>query len=274
MCHLNNYKNSLPAGRLIPIVSNYPNVIDLLGPYPAQRVRRNRYVLVITDHIKISDGIGGTEFAVEDIEKCFDEARSNTKVKHEKWAKYYDRQRRDVRIKVNDWVLVITHPLSSAAQKVVAKFKLKFEGLYRVRRDHHPALGQNQIEEPRSVERRLGDLKDRGNLDLDDQRGNAGEMKQGCHIPTGTNYGQEKVQNRNPDHPMRRGHNKEDQFDPEETENNSTAPTTRSKEGQAAGVPEAEEVSNSIGRRGQEKRANSRRSQSLEVLVGDVNYKT
>ncbi|GFV80672.1 retrovirus-related Pol polyprotein from transposon 17.6 [Trichonephila clavipes] len=53
MCQINNYKNALPAGRLVPIVSNYPNEIvtlDLLGPYPVSRVRRNRYVLVITDH--------------------------------------------------------------------------------------------------------------------------------------------------------------------------------------------------------------------------------
>ncbi|GFU51636.1 retrovirus-related Pol polyprotein from transposon 412 [Trichonephila clavipes] len=53
MCQINNYKNALPAGRLIPIVSNYPNEIvtlDLLGPYPVSRVRRKRYVLVITDH--------------------------------------------------------------------------------------------------------------------------------------------------------------------------------------------------------------------------------
>ncbi|GFX26243.1 retrovirus-related Pol polyprotein from transposon 297 [Trichonephila clavipes] len=53
MCQVNNYKNALPAGRLIPIVSNYSNeivTIDLLGPYPMSRVRRNRYVLVITDH--------------------------------------------------------------------------------------------------------------------------------------------------------------------------------------------------------------------------------
>ncbi|GFY23073.1 retrovirus-related Pol polyprotein from transposon 17.6 [Trichonephila clavipes] len=53
MWQINNYKNALPAGRLIPIVSNYPNevvTLDLLGPYPVSRVRRNRYVLVITDH--------------------------------------------------------------------------------------------------------------------------------------------------------------------------------------------------------------------------------
>ncbi|GFX30997.1 transposon Tf2-6 polyprotein [Trichonephila clavipes] len=52
-CQKFNDKNALPAGRLIPIVSNYPNEIvtlDLLGPYPASRPKRYRFVLVITDH--------------------------------------------------------------------------------------------------------------------------------------------------------------------------------------------------------------------------------
>ncbi|GFY23895.1 retrovirus-related Pol polyprotein from transposon 17.6 [Trichonephila clavipes] len=55
MCKVNNYKNALPAGRLIPIVSNYPNEIvtlDLLRLYPVSRVRRNPYVLVMTDHFR------------------------------------------------------------------------------------------------------------------------------------------------------------------------------------------------------------------------------
>ncbi|PRD21916.1 UNVERIFIED_CONTAM: hypothetical protein NCL1_50502 [Trichonephila clavipes] len=42
----------------------------------------------------------GTEFAVGDIERLFDEARRNTKVKHEKRDKYYNRRRLDVQIKV------------------------------------------------------------------------------------------------------------------------------------------------------------------------------
>ncbi|GFW16719.1 retrovirus-related Pol polyprotein from transposon 17.6 [Trichonephila clavipes] len=199
MCQVNNYKNALPDGRLVPIVSNYPNEIvtlDLLGPYPVSRVRRNRYALVIADHFSkwseiipikkasakhLSNRLGirnvktvvyrpqvnrtervdrdlvqmianyvndqhdtwdqflpefayairtavnettgktpaelflgqklitpfqklgivsdGTEFAVGDIEKWFDEARKNTKVMHEKWAKYYDRRRQDVQIR-------------------------------------------------------------------------------------------------------------------------------------------------------------------------------
>ncbi|GFW24093.1 uncharacterized protein TNCV_4951371 [Trichonephila clavipes] len=78
----------------------------------------------------------GTEFAVGDIERLYEEARRNTETKHEKWEKYYNRRRRDVQIKVNYRVLVIhlgsTHPLSSATRKVVGKFKPKFEGPYRV----------------------------------------------------------------------------------------------------------------------------------------------
>ncbi|GFU68912.1 uncharacterized protein TNCV_4882391 [Trichonephila clavipes] len=74
----------------------------------------------------------GTEFAVGDIERFFEEARRNTETKHDKWKKYYNRRRRDVQIKVSDRVLVATHPLSSATRKVVAKFKPKFEGPYRV----------------------------------------------------------------------------------------------------------------------------------------------
>ncbi|GFV56161.1 uncharacterized protein TNCV_1489381 [Trichonephila clavipes] len=74
----------------------------------------------------------GTEFAVGYIERLFEEARRNTETKQEKWKKYYNRRRRDMQIKVNDWVLIATHPLNSATRKVVAKFKPKFEGPYRV----------------------------------------------------------------------------------------------------------------------------------------------
>ncbi|GFX05244.1 uncharacterized protein TNCV_4174871 [Trichonephila clavipes] len=73
-----------------------------------------------------------TEFAARDIERLFEEATRNTKAKHEKCEKYYNRRRCDVQIKVNDWVLIATYPLSSATRKVVAKFKPKFEGPYRV----------------------------------------------------------------------------------------------------------------------------------------------
>ncbi|GFT16049.1 uncharacterized protein TNCV_3315841 [Trichonephila clavipes] len=67
-----------------------------------------------------------------DIERLVEEASQKSKTEHEKWEKYYNRRRCDVQIKVNDWVLVAAHPLSSATRKVVAKFKPKFEGPYRV----------------------------------------------------------------------------------------------------------------------------------------------
>ncbi|GFU72233.1 uncharacterized protein TNCV_625831 [Trichonephila clavipes] len=40
----------------------------------------------------------GTEFAVGDIEKLFEEARRNTETKHENWKKYYNRRRRPYRV--------------------------------------------------------------------------------------------------------------------------------------------------------------------------------
>ncbi|GFT31113.1 retrovirus-related Pol polyprotein from transposon 17.6 [Trichonephila clavipes] len=48
-----NYKNALPAGRLIRVVSNYNNEIitlGLLGPYPASQPEKYRFILVITYH--------------------------------------------------------------------------------------------------------------------------------------------------------------------------------------------------------------------------------
>ncbi|GFX77314.1 hypothetical protein TNCV_5064412 [Trichonephila clavipes] len=47
-----------------------------------------------------------TEFMCGNIEKLFEEARRNTKIQQEKWAKYYNKRRREVNIKVKDLVLV------------------------------------------------------------------------------------------------------------------------------------------------------------------------
>ncbi|GFX57265.1 retrovirus-related Pol polyprotein from transposon opus [Trichonephila clavipes] len=99
------------------------------GKPPAELFLGRKLITSFQKLVMVSDG---TEFAVRDIERLFDEAKRNTKTKHEKWEKYYNRWRRDVQIKVNDWVLIATHPLSSATKKVVAKFKPKFEGPYRV----------------------------------------------------------------------------------------------------------------------------------------------
>ncbi|GFX30707.1 uncharacterized protein TNCV_4862311 [Trichonephila clavipes] len=104
-------------------------VNETTGKTPAELFLGRKLIKPFQKLVMVSDG---TRFAVGDIEKFFEKARRKSKAKHEKWEKYYNRRRRDVQIKVNDWVLVATHPLSSATRKVVAKFKRKFEGPYRV----------------------------------------------------------------------------------------------------------------------------------------------
>ncbi|GFX98732.1 uncharacterized protein TNCV_1503101 [Trichonephila clavipes] len=104
-------------------------VNETTGKIPAELFLGRKLITLFQKLVVASDG---TEFAVGDIERFLDETRRNTKPIHEKWEKYCNRRRRDVQIKVNDWVLIKTHPLSLATKKVVAKFKPKFEGRYKV----------------------------------------------------------------------------------------------------------------------------------------------
>ncbi|GFW54372.1 retrovirus-related Pol polyprotein from transposon opus [Trichonephila clavipes] len=104
-------------------------VSETKGKTPAELFLGRKLITLFQKLVMVSDR---TEFAVADMERLFEEARQNTKAKHEKWEKYYNRRRRDVQTKMNDWVLIATHPLCSATRKVVAKFKPKFEGPYRV----------------------------------------------------------------------------------------------------------------------------------------------
>ncbi|GFV29107.1 uncharacterized protein TNCV_4601391 [Trichonephila clavipes] len=72
------------------------------------------------------------EYVGRNIEKLFIEAKQNLRKQHKTFEKYYNRKRRDVNIKVNDFVLVQTHFMSVAGRRVVGKFMPKFEGPYRV----------------------------------------------------------------------------------------------------------------------------------------------
>ncbi|GFV73842.1 transposon Ty3-I Gag-Pol polyprotein [Trichonephila clavipes] len=101
-------------------------VQETTGKTPAELFLGRKFITPFQKLVMVSDG---AEFAVGNIEKLFKETRLNTKVKHEKWVKYYNR-RHDVHIKVNDWVLIETLPISLATKKVVAKFEPKFEGPY------------------------------------------------------------------------------------------------------------------------------------------------
>ncbi|GFW83993.1 retrovirus-related Pol polyprotein from transposon 297 [Trichonephila clavipes] len=72
-------------------------VNETTGKTPAELFLGRKLITPFQKLVMVSDG---TEFAVGDTEKLFDEARRNSKVKHEKWAKYYNRRRRDV---CSDW---------------------------------------------------------------------------------------------------------------------------------------------------------------------------
>ncbi|GFT72792.1 hypothetical protein TNCV_406831 [Trichonephila clavipes] len=101
---------------------------------PPGRPQQSNFLvkMLITSFQKLAMVSDGAEFAVGNIEKWFKEAKHNTRVKLKKLVKYYNRRRRDVNIKVNDWVMEETHLISSTTKKVVTKFKPKFEGPYRV----------------------------------------------------------------------------------------------------------------------------------------------
>ncbi|GFX69901.1 uncharacterized protein TNCV_4392541 [Trichonephila clavipes] len=164
----------------------------------------------------------GTEFAVGDIERLIEEARRNTETKHEKWKKYYNRRRRDVQIKVNDWVLVATHPLSSATRKVVAKFKPKFEG---------PKCDETEIG--------TGSL-DNGNL-RDESSGFDRVQRRSNDLRDGKKKGSE------------RGRHNKDQFDPEKAEKGTVVHTSKSEQDQATRMPDEEVINNGKTRKGEER---------------------
>ncbi|GFW62170.1 uncharacterized protein TNCV_1686011 [Trichonephila clavipes] len=74
----------------------------------------------------------GAEYVGGNIEKLFHEARLNIQKQHKTWEKYYNRKRREVNIKVNDFVLVQSHFISAVGRRVVGKFMPKFEEPYKV----------------------------------------------------------------------------------------------------------------------------------------------
>ncbi|GFW18661.1 uncharacterized protein TNCV_1369151 [Trichonephila clavipes] len=72
-------------------------VNEKTGETPVELFLGRKLITPFQKLVMVSDG---TEFAVGDIERLFEEAWRNTETKHEKWKKYYNRRRRDVQIKV------------------------------------------------------------------------------------------------------------------------------------------------------------------------------
>ncbi|GFY17945.1 uncharacterized protein TNCV_3384381 [Trichonephila clavipes] len=161
----------------------------------------------------------GTEFTVGDIERLFEEARRNTKAKHEKWEKYYNTRRRDVQIKVNDWVMVATHPLNSATRKEVI--------IYRHSKCDKTEIGTGSSDN--------GSLRDESSgFDRVQRRSNESR--------DGKKKGSERGR-----------HNKEDQFDPEKAEEGTIAPTSKNEQDLATRMPDKEVINNCKTRKREER---------------------
>ncbi|GFS95699.1 uncharacterized protein TNCV_250961 [Trichonephila clavipes] len=74
-------------------------VKETTGKPPAELFLGLKLITPFQKLVMVSDE---TEFAVGDIERLFEEARRNTKSKHEKWEKYCNRRRRDGKLRVLD----------------------------------------------------------------------------------------------------------------------------------------------------------------------------
>ncbi|GFT85805.1 uncharacterized protein TNCV_4027421 [Trichonephila clavipes] len=62
-------------------------VNETTGKTPAELFLSRKLITPFQKLVMVSDG---TEFVVGNIERLFEEARQNTKAKHEKWEKYYN----------------------------------------------------------------------------------------------------------------------------------------------------------------------------------------
>ncbi|GFX94763.1 uncharacterized protein TNCV_1636251 [Trichonephila clavipes] len=190
----------------------------------------------------------GTEIAVGDIERL--RRLDETQKLNKKWEKYYNRRKRDVQFKVNDWVLVATHPLSRATRKLVAKFEPKFEGPYRVL----------DVKNNNVVIWKVGKRKK--------------NRREETVTPTTSGY------NLRP----RKGEREESRLNIErKTQQGGSVQSRKSREkNDSLYIEERTRSSNKNARRGrdpqrqdQERRGTcTKKSLSLEVLVGNANYKS
>ncbi|GFX24066.1 uncharacterized protein TNCV_2435591 [Trichonephila clavipes] len=91
-------------------------VNETTGKTPAELFLGRKLITPFQKLVMVSDG---TEFAVGDIERLFEEARRNTETKHENWKKYYNRRRREVQIKIRFEYIVIGNVRRRRYEQVV-----------------------------------------------------------------------------------------------------------------------------------------------------------
>ncbi|GFU65253.1 uncharacterized protein TNCV_2134581 [Trichonephila clavipes] len=193
----------------------------------------------------------GTEFAVGDIERLFEEARRNTKTKHEKWENYYNRRRRDVQIKVRKYrhrKCVETEIETGSSDN--SSLRDGSSGFDRVqRRSNESRDGKKKGSETEKPKRRDGNATTSG-YNLRPRKGKREESRRTIEI---------KTQQGGPVL-SRKGRGKNDSPYIEERTRSSNKNARRGGDQQ---------------RQDQERRgACTKKSLSLEVLVGNANYKS
>ncbi|GFU89862.1 uncharacterized protein TNCV_4743031 [Trichonephila clavipes] len=235
-------------------------VNETTGKTPAELLLGRKLITPFQKLVMISDG---TEFAVGDIERLFQEARRNTETKDGNWKKYYNRRRRDVQIQVNNWVLVATSYLSSATRKVVAKFKPNFEGPYRELyvKNNNVVIWKARkrltinVDQVRIYRHRKCDETDIGTGSSDN--GNLRDESSGFdkvqRRSNDSRDDREREREWSSDRSWRGRHNKEDQFDPEKAEEGTIAPTLKNEQDQTTRMPDEEVINNGKTREGEER---------------------
>ncbi|GFW56257.1 retrovirus-related Pol polyprotein from transposon 17.6 [Trichonephila clavipes] len=242
-------------------------VNEATGKTPAELFLGRKLITSFQKLVMVSDG---TELALGDIGRLFDEARRNTMAKLEKWAKYYDRRRRDMQIKVNTTdkcgPLIRSAPSSwSTAINRTKRGRKETLAYKRSRNSELGGPGKKQTKGPKNKgEKRQLTLSSNNELQYFRTRGRGEEIV----MPSTSGYNLRprrgaKVESRPTNEkrtqqggPVRARGRREHQY----------SPTSKSKQGQLVGRPEAEMVNNSITRRGKEER--EREQQTVQICRG------
>ncbi|GFW88385.1 uncharacterized protein TNCV_2287111 [Trichonephila clavipes] len=134
-------------------------VNETTGKTPAELFLGRKLITPFQKLVMVSDG---TEFAVGDIERLFEEARRNTETKQEKWKKYYNRRRRDLcklRLAINvDQVRIYRHRKCDDTEIGTGStdngsLHVESSGFDRVQRRSNDSRDDNELEKEKSPDR-------------------------------------------------------------------------------------------------------------------------
>ncbi|GFX77792.1 uncharacterized protein TNCV_1107091 [Trichonephila clavipes] len=271
-------------------------VNETTGKTPAELFLGRKLITPFQKLVMVSDG---TEFAVGDIERLFEEARRNTKAKHEKWEKYYNRRRRDVQTKVRiyrhrkcDETEIRTGSSDNGSLRdETISFDRGQRRSNESQYDQYLVLGLRKVEGLKEAKMKLLDIGDHVNLGRVDQKEKLGSfgkvqiiecLKDHCHQMI-LMFCKNVSTNR---YNLRPRGGREVESPPAMEMKTQQGGPGRSRKGRARKdspyIDEQTRSSNKNARRGgdqqrqdqERKGACTRKSLSLEDLVGNANYKS